>query len=119
MSGPTLKPCPFCGSQPACETLPYGLPVVRCANPNCDVHSGALTSVEWQTRPVEDALRARAEAAEAALAQARAEGEAAGAAHERAAVVAMLLQSPDPVWAEVARCIMDGEHVAPAAGGAR
>jgi len=53
------------------------------------------------------------------LAQARAEGEAAGAAHERAAVVAMLLQSPDPVWAEVARCIMDGEHVAPAAGGAR
>ena len=53
------------------------------------------------------------------LAQARAEGEAAGGARERAAVVAMLLQSPDPVWAEVARCIMDGEHVAPAAGGAR
>jgi hypothetical protein len=66
-----------------------------------------------------EAAEQRAESAEAALAQAHAEGEAAGAAHERAAVVAMLLQSPDPVWAEVARCIMDGEHVAPAAGGAR
>ena len=44
------------------------------------------------------------------LAQARVEGEAAGAARERAAVVVMLLQSPDPVWGEVARCIMDGEH---------
>jgi hypothetical protein len=63
-----VKPCPFCGSPPARDRLPYGLPVLRCANPNCDVHSGALTWVEWQTRPIEDALRARAEKAEAALA---------------------------------------------------
>lgn len=55
----------------------------------------------------------------AKITKAREAARAAGAAHERAAVVAMLLQSPDPVWAEVARCIMDGEHVAPAAGGAR
>ena len=63
-----VKPCPFCGLQPARGGLPYGLPVLRCANPNCDVHSGALTWVEWQTRPVEDALRARAEKAEQHLA---------------------------------------------------
>jgi hypothetical protein len=63
-----VKPCPFCGSQPARDRLPYGLPVLRCANPNCDVHSGALTWVEWQTRPAEDALRTRAEKAEAHLA---------------------------------------------------
>jgi hypothetical protein len=70
MNTEDVKPCPFCGTPPARDRLPYGLPVLRCANPNCDVHSGALTWVEWQTRPVEDALRTRAEKAEAALAAA-------------------------------------------------
>jgi hypothetical protein len=70
MSAEDVKPCPFCGSPPARDRLPYGLPVLQCANPNCEVSGGALTWGEWQTRPVEDALRARAEKAEAALAAA-------------------------------------------------
>ncbi len=65
-----VKPCPFCGSPPARDRLPYGTPVFQCSNRNCAVHSSAMGWVDWQTRPVEDALRARDGKAEAALAAA-------------------------------------------------
>ena len=78
-------------------------------------HSGITMTHDEAWREAMAAVE-RTKGAEA-LDAARAEGEAAGRAAERAAVVAMLLQSPDPVWGEVARCILDGEHLAPAPGG--
>lgn len=63
------------------------------------------------------AFRVRAEAAEAALAAARAEGEAAGRAAERADVVEWLMRTE---WAdEEAYHIEAGKHVGAAGGGAR
>jgi hypothetical protein len=83
MSSPTLKPCPFCGESAGWVTDECGIECGHCVatGPWRDLHEA-----DWNTRPIEDALRVRAEAAEAALATARAEGAAA----ERAAVVRML-----------------------------
>ena len=89
MSDTTLKPCPFCGKhvdqrrKGRTQRLDRGIECGHC------VATGPwrdLREADWNTRPVEDALRARAEAAEAALATARAEGAAA----ERAGIAATL-----------------------------
>ncbi len=82
MSDPTLKSCPFCGK----AAVPWGRGDVCCPSDDDPCGAAFFSIAEWQTRPIEDALRARAEKAEAALAAARAEG----AAVERAAVVAWL-----------------------------
>jgi hypothetical protein len=88
----TPKPCPFCG-EPAAAAEHIAGPYFGCMNNDCDgaLASGFMPPDGWNTRPIEDALRARAEAAEAALATARAEGVAA----ERAAVVRMLYEYRD------------------------
>jgi hypothetical protein len=59
-----LKPCPFCG-QPAETTIDSrGETRARCANTDCVFRPGEYddfwqgTLEEWNTRPIEDALRA-------------------------------------------------------------
>jgi hypothetical protein len=60
-----LKPCPLCGRSPQLATS-FGEPVVGCVNRSCDLCDTEWFDVDaWNGRPVEDALRARAEAAEA------------------------------------------------------
>jgi len=72
----------------------------------------------WITRPIEDALRARAEAAEAALATARAEGAAWLRAHAD--------ESPSGLWdayalrimaADIEAGVVPSRRVQPLAGG--
>lgn len=61
-----LKPCSFCGGVPVVMTMYSGgglSKFVACLN----CHSGtSLSIVEWNTRPIEDALRARIEELEEA-----------------------------------------------------
>lgn len=85
-----LKPCPFCGAAAAVERDKHGVIESVDCSAICDLQHP--TSVDWNSRPVEDALRARVEAAEAEIVRlgalyeaALAEGEAAGAARERVA----------------------------------
>jgi hypothetical protein len=60
-----LKPCPLCGWSPQLATS-FGEPVVGCVNRSCDLCDTEWFDVDaWNARPIEDALRARAEAAEA------------------------------------------------------
>jgi hypothetical protein len=88
MSALDLKPCPFCGKPAELTENEYSAPMVACewCLARACSHSDSLAIDKWNRRPGEDALHARAEAAEAALATAQAEGAAA----ERAAVVACL-----------------------------
>jgi len=67
-----LRPCPFCGSMPVIEKTGD----VVCANTDCIVLASAIAYgvgdtpvafAAWNTRPVEDALRARISELEAAL----------------------------------------------------
>jgi hypothetical protein len=73
--GDELKPCPFCGAAPL--VMQQYLGRYACCSTACDDSELCSTTYhhedDWTHRPVEDALRARAEAAEAALAAARAE----------------------------------------------
>ena len=73
--GDELKPCPFCGAAPL--VMQQYLGRYACCSTACDDSELCSTTYhhedDWNHRPVEDALRARAEAAEAALAAARAE----------------------------------------------
>lgn len=71
-----LKPCPFCGAQPRISRDPdhnafdIWCDATACGGcPNTGYGDLAEVSAAWNTRPVEDALRARAEAAEAQLAE--------------------------------------------------
>jgi hypothetical protein len=117
-----LKPCPLCGWSPQLATS-FGEPVAGCVNRSCDLCDTEWFDVDaWNARPVEDALRARAEKAEAALAAARAEGAAA----ERAAVVAMLRADlgsfevanadADDYVRDLIKDIEDGVHPPPRGG---
>ena len=64
------KLCPFCGSA-ASETVNwFSEPAVCCANENCELTYVALPPVIWNTRPIEDALRALIGEMEAQLAAA-------------------------------------------------
>src|SRR5574340_379758 len=52
-----LKPCPFCGEKATKpETMIDGC--VCCSNPDCVAWTFPSTIKQWQTRPIEDALRA-------------------------------------------------------------
>lgn len=53
-----LRPCPFCGHPPKHfgSHAPW---VVACDNPDCQCQANADYVGAWNTRPVEDALRAR------------------------------------------------------------
>lgn len=82
-----LKPCPWCGGEADAPDGPYGRPIwvyeARCTvchalGAQADTKADVVNA--WNCRPAEDALRARAEAAEqraealaAELAQARAD----------------------------------------------
>lgn len=63
-----LKPCPFCGGEAFEPTIDGALPdwyvpLTSCMNNDCE--ENAWMSIDnWNTRPIEDALRARAERAE-------------------------------------------------------
>jgi hypothetical protein len=61
MSATDLKPCPFCGAEAGWVTEERAIECGHCAatGPWRD-----LREADWNTRPIEDALRARAEAAE-------------------------------------------------------
>ena len=55
-----LRPCPFCGEMPITENN-----FAACANKSCPTYDNywtnpqILTIEHWNTRPIEDALRAR------------------------------------------------------------
>ena len=63
-----LKPCPFCGQQPK-EVMwrefgkkPREYFLYHCPNEECPSYftkPGSMTAADWNTRPIEDALRAR------------------------------------------------------------
>lgn len=53
-----LKPCPFCNLYPT-EIPEYGGGMkYSCPNDDCSTRHGAYTFEEWNSRPIEDALRA-------------------------------------------------------------
>ena len=52
-----LKACPFCGSDGARNQL-EDVDMVGCVNPTCICSEMSWTSTnDWNTRPIEDALR--------------------------------------------------------------
>jgi hypothetical protein len=67
MSALDLKPCPFCGKPAELTENEYSAPMVACewCLARACSHSESLAIDKWNRRPGEDALRARAEAAEA------------------------------------------------------
>lgn len=50
-----LKPCPFCGGR-GVESIVVGIKAIMCENANCSM--GAMEVDEWNTRPIEDVLKA-------------------------------------------------------------
>lgn len=67
-----LKPCPFCGKDPYVGKTEH----VGCANGDtymagkrlyntCPIAGDAMTKEQWNTRPIEDALRKRVQELEA------------------------------------------------------
>ena len=51
-----LKPCPFCGKEPAIDNN-----FAICVNDDCELSDywSGLEDYSWNTRPIEDALNAR------------------------------------------------------------
>jgi hypothetical protein len=66
-----LRPCPFCGFEAV--TTNYNPDVVACTNPGCpnEIHDEVglpkITIDEWNTRPLEDALRKQLDVAVAGI----------------------------------------------------
>ena len=54
-----LKPCPFCGSKAVNDILNG----IYCSNKNCYQYKHLDPISTWQSRPIEDALRAQLETA--------------------------------------------------------
>lgn len=52
-----LKPCPFCGTNPCYEQI-EDCGYVNCSNQNCISNVYCLSEKQWNTRPIEDELRA-------------------------------------------------------------
>jgi hypothetical protein len=51
-----LKPCPFCNSEPY-DARPDEMNIAWCKNSACEF-SESIPVEQWNTRPIEDALRA-------------------------------------------------------------
>ena len=63
-----LKPCPFCGSIPEVHYDNDGTRIIRCANTECaGLYWEDFDDITWNTRPIEDALRAKNAQLRAAL----------------------------------------------------
>jgi hypothetical protein len=67
-----LKPCAHCGHKAATIRYEHENADVQdlayCPNNDCPMHHGTMSIKDWEFRPIEDALLARAEKAEARLA---------------------------------------------------
>ena len=97
-----LKPCPFCGAVAAVDRDKYGIVSSVDCSAICDLQHPA--SVDWNSRPIEDALHTRAEAAEqraeaAEAALAAAHAEVAQARVDRAVLIGAFLSSLSPAVA--------------------
>ena len=59
-----LRPCPFCGKEPAIDNN-----FAICVNDDCEMSDywSGLEVSSWNTRPIEDALNARIAECESAL----------------------------------------------------
>lgn len=73
-----LKPCPFCGQAPIVVTKEYKLSQtimaendITCDNDSCIMWPRFYTLDDWNTRPIEDQLRAALAASEARAVQLR------------------------------------------------
>lgn len=51
-----LKPCPFCGELP--EVIKEEYQECQCVTPGCPMYVYVCKFERWNTRPIEDALRA-------------------------------------------------------------
>jgi hypothetical protein len=86
-----LRPCPFCGFEAV--TTNYNPDVVACTNPGCpnEIHDEVglpkITIDEWNTRPLEDALRKQLDIAVEAINLAR---NFIGYIHDHEAVVSYI-----------------------------
>jgi len=62
-----LKECPFCGKKPCAEKF-EGKLYAQCVNVDCVYAGGDFSPIEtWNTRPIEDSLRAKCERLQLAL----------------------------------------------------
>jgi hypothetical protein len=77
-----LKPCPFCGKPAYTECVDDGC-YAMCPNIECEF-AGTGSQKAWNTRPIEDALRAELEAVKVELQQANSETTAAREALDKA-----------------------------------
>ena len=59
-----LRPCPFCGAMPMGEDDRY-----MCSTLGCVMQEDTISAKDWNTRPIEDALRARIAELEAEIYQ--------------------------------------------------
>ena len=68
MNSDKLKPCPFCGQIPRNDNTHHYYPLAHCTNQDCvgswmTVGAGG-NKYHWNTRPLEDELRAEAASGE-------------------------------------------------------
>lgn len=52
-----LKPCPFCGKKPNPNWTDESY--IECTNRKCSVYGYGMSTGDWNTRPIEDALNKR------------------------------------------------------------
>lgn len=96
-----LKLCSTCGS-PAERVWDPEEELVKCSNEASSCHNSlyAMYVSEWQNRPIEDALRGRAEAAEVRAA----------AAEARVAELETVIRGMFPIWIAAMGYCEHGRH---------